>query len=337
MNKNTSYSTLAAVAMAFAFALVPAGNASALTISPPYFDYTLNPGDTMLDTIKLYNENTTTMTFYPTLRNFTYKSGDETGTPEFYPPDQNPDGTGLAQWIKTDLKPVTLEGGGRAQVSFAINVPKDQAQPGGHYGAILFSTAPPQADGSVGLASQIGALILLRVSGDVKEDARLAEFGFANKQVWYNYRPIDMYVRVENDGNVHLRPTGDVFIKNWYGRQVATVKVNDEFSSVLPHSIRKYEFSWTGNAPLSTNGGFFAQLGNEWNNFGFGRYTAELVLTYGTHNQIIGDVRQFTIWPWRLMLVSGILLLVLIAFFTVGLKWYNRAVIKRYERMQNKR
>jgi hypothetical protein len=247
-------------------------------------------------------------------------------------PDDDKNGTGLAKWVKTDLQPITLEAGARENISFAINVPKENAQPGGHYGAILFATTPPKADGTVGIGGQLGCLMLLRVSGDVKEAGVITEFGFSDKKLWYNYRPIDMFVRFENDGNSHLRPTGNLFIKNWYGRQVATLKVNDKFASVLPHSIRKFGVNWEGKQRGDDKGGFISELKKEWNNFGFGKYHAQLVLTYGTKNQLVGADREFTIWPWRIMLVVALILVVAALIFFVGMKRYNEGVIKRYER-----
>src|SRR5262245_26654684 len=75
-------------------------SASALTVSPPTYSYTLNPGDPVRDVIKLYNESGETITLYPEVFNFTSKEGDETtGTPEFYPADEIRNGHELAPWI----------------------------------------------------------------------------------------------------------------------------------------------------------------------------------------------------------------------------------------------
>lgn len=311
--------------------LMPLASAKAITMSPLFFDYTLNPGDTVLDVIKLYNETDVDRTLYPLLRNFTYKEGNEDGTPEFYMPDQDPTGNALAQWITTDLNPIVIKANERVNVQFAINVPQNNVQPGGHYGAILFATQPPQDDGQVGIGGTLGELILVRVAGDVKEEARILEFGFDPKKLWYNYKPVDMYVRFENDGNTHLRPTGNIFIKNWYGRQVASIEVNGSFNSVLPHSIRRFSASW-GNKMITEPKGFYGKLKHEIRNFGFGKYKAELFLNYGSKNAVVSETREFTIWPWRTMIVVGVGLLLIVTLSWLWKKHYDKAVIRRYER-----
>lgn len=333
--KKQLYSLLGTAAM-IAGMLLPAAGAKAMTMSPLFFDYTLNPGDTVLDVIKLYNEGDADRTLYPVLRNFTYKEGAEDGTPEFYMPDQDPTGNALAPWITTSLEPIHIKAKERVNVQFAINVPQNNVQPGGHYGAIIFSTVPPQEDGSIGVGGQVGELILVRISGDVKEDARILEFGFDPKKLWYNYKPVDMYVRFENDGNTHLRPTGNVFIKNWYGRQVGSEVVNPSFNSVLPHSIRKFKFSWGNPLNGKEPQGFYNALKHEIRNFGFGKYTAELYLNYGAENKVVTDVRTFTIWPWRTMIVVALALIILVTLFVLWKKNYDKAVIRRYERSVKK-
>jgi hypothetical protein len=164
--------------MALALLLLPAGNAKALTISPPTFDFSLNPGDTVLDVIKIFNEAPEPITIYPILQNF--KAGDEeAGQPVFYGSDEDPDGTALAPWIKVDEHSMTIGAGERANLPFAINVPREGAQPGGHYGAILLSTQPPaETGGKVSIGQQLGVLVLVKVAGEVKEIGSIAEFGF---------------------------------------------------------------------------------------------------------------------------------------------------------------
>lgn len=316
-------------ALALTSVLVPFVAAQAVTISPPFFEYSLNPGDVVLDVLKIFNEDDAPITLYPVVMNFTHTEGDEGGTPSFYAADEDPNGTALAQWITiTNKGPIKLEPKQRANLQFSINVPADKAQPGGHFGTILLSTQPPPSEGgTVAIGQQIGALVFVRVSGEVKEVGNIAEFGFQKPRVWYNYLPVDFFLRFENAGNTHLRPTGNLFIKNWMGRQVAAVKVNEQFAGVLPLSIRRFEFGWRHrNNPEGAS-----ELWKEWHNFAFGKYTATLVVNYGADNQLVTDTRVFYVWPWRLLVIlSGGALVVLVLVMYL-MKAYNRAVIKKYE------
>ncbi|MDD5252218.1 MAG: hypothetical protein PHT12_06350, partial [Patescibacteria group bacterium] len=293
----------------FAAAFCLSRGAEAMTISPPFVDFSLNPGDTVVDTLKIYNEQPNAITVYPILQNFEAGT-EELGEPVFYDAKENRNGQALAPWITVDPAPITLEPQQRFSLPFTINIPKENAQPGGHYGALILSTTPPdQQGGAIGLHPEIGELILVRVSGDVKEIGGIAEFGFSKPKVWYNYKPVDFFLRFENNGNTHLRPVGNLFITNMFGRQVTSIEVNDGFKSVMPHSIRRFNFTW-GDKPSDTA----TELNKEWSGFGFGKYKAQLALNYGqTTNQIVTEERVFYIWPWRLMLIGGGGLVILLA------------------------
>lgn len=314
-----------------AMSFIPFAGASALTVSPPFFDYRLNPGDTNLDVIKLYNESSQEIKVWPILQNFT-ADDKEAGNPVFYDADKDPKGTALAPWIKVDPTPIVIPPLQRANLTFAINVPKDRVQPGGHFGAIMLSLQPPDAKEGVAVAGQIAALILVNISGDVREVGSIAEYGFKKPAAWYNYRPVDFFVRFENSGNAHLRPVGNVFIKDFMGRQVASLIVNPDFRSVLPQSIRRFDFGWAGYGSAEPSKSVWEEIKHEWNNFALGKYTATLVMNYGSKNQVVTDERVFYVWPWRLMALAGLLLLVLIILFrSVGRAW-KRSVIKQYEK-----
>ncbi len=310
--------------------LLPTG-AKALTISPPTIDHQLNPGDTVLEVIKVFNEDDKPITVFPLVENFTAGT-EEKGQPQFYPAEEDKDGTALAKWITVDTQPLTIQPMERTNLQLAINVPKD-AQPGGHYGAVLLSTTPPEERTGVGVASQLATLILIRVSGDVKEIGSLAEFGYAHPQVWYNYRPVDFFIRFENSGNTHLRPVGNLFIKDMFGRQVASIPVNTpDYQSVLPNSIRRFDFGWQGGPVAASDG----ELAKEWQGFGFGKYKATLVLNYGNEQKLIVDEREFSIWPWRILTIAGAGLLVLILLILVLGRLYNKSIIAKYKKMMDK-
>lgn len=300
----------------------------AMTVSPPNYDYTsVNRGDVIMDVIKLTNEGDTELTVYPQVKNFTFTEGDEgSGTPRFYDADKDPYGTAIGRWVKMELNPITLPPGGRTNVPFAINVPGD-ANPGGHFGGVIFATQPPNEVNAVNIGGQIGVLMMMRVEGDVKEAGVISEFGLKKPLPWYNYLPVDLFVRFENNGNVHLRPVGNVFVRDMTGRQVASLVVNENFRAALPGSIRRYDLSWAKTEGGENKSGIW----NEWNNFAFGKHTARLVLLYGADNKMLTSEVSFYVWPWRLMTICAGALLVLLFLLTVGKRAWERSIIRRYE------
>jgi hypothetical protein len=314
---------IAAVAASFALPFV----ASAMTVSPPTFDYDLRGGDTVLDVIQVVNDGDIAETVYATVVDFA-TDGSEAGTPRFLREGEDADGAGITGWITIDTAGQTMPAKGRGNFPFSINVPVD-AQPGGHYGAIILSTAPPtETISGIGVATQVAVLILINVGGEVRELGSVAEFGFHNPEVWYEHLPVQFFMRFENIGNTHLRPTGDLLITDWMGRKVATVPVNEGKSGVLPMSIRRYQFGWQKAGSDGTEPGLVREL----KNFAIGKHTATLVLTYGrTAPQAIMDERVFYVWPWRTMTAAGILVLLLLAALAWQQKRRARRIIARYE------
>jgi hypothetical protein len=308
--------------------------ADALTLSPPSYDYSsANRGDVFRDVVKIYNETSQEVTLYPAAMNFTYKEGDETtGTPEWYPASEDPHGTGLAAWVTYDKSPIVVPPGGRANLPFSIDVPPN-APPGGHFGGILLSNQPPDDTGVVAIGSQVGVLLFMRVEGDVVEKANIAEFGFVNPQSWYNHLPVDLFVRFENAGNVHLRPTGNLFISDWSGRQVKSIQVNEEFRTVLPKSIRKFNMSWVKKDGIENSSALY----QEWVNFAIGKHKANLVLAYGTDNKLVTANATFYVWPWRIMLITILALVAIVFILTFGKRSWEKGVIKKYEKRQARR
>jgi hypothetical protein len=135
---------------------------------------------------------------------------------------------------------------------------------------------------------------------------------------------------VKNLGSVHIHPQGFIIIKNILGKVVARIPANPANSAVLPNSIRRMETDWEKTPDQS--GGFFTQLGDEWKNFALGRYTATVDATYGSTNAALtGPATSFWVFPWRLSLLSVILVIALIFL----IRGYNGMVIKQAMRKKN--
>ena len=151
----------------------------------------------------------------------------------------------IKDWINT-IPEVTLKPGEQKTIDVTLSVPKD-AGPGGHYGVIRFTGTPPEVDSSaVSLSASIGTLVLVTVSGDVHEEASVAELYTSQngkKRSLFEYGPVTINTRFKNTGNVHARPSGTVVVTNMFGKTVDTFKFNEIKGNVLPQSIRRYENS----------------------------------------------------------------------------------------------
>lgn len=303
-----------------------AATANAVTIIPPNLEFSVQPGETITTKVKLFNESADTLTQYSSVANFVAK--DETGTPEFV---TETDVSDLASWMTVEPGPFNLSSGDRLEIPVTIAVPAD-AEPGGHYAAVFFSGQAPDAaaqQGQIGIAAKVGSLILVRVAGDISERATIAEFGSDGGETVYNRLPVDFVLRMQNQGNVHVRPTGTITIRNIIGGTTRELVVNPTLGAVLPASTRRFDMTWERTA-VDEKTSFFKEFANEWNNFAFGPYTANLVVTYGIANDKTATATySFWVLPWRVLLTSVILIILVIW----GISWlvgrYNMWIVKK--------
>ncbi len=264
-----------------------------LGISPQLLDVTANPGETIRNTFRLTNASAGSIEVVTTPKNFTPRG--EEGAVDLTVDDTD---FSLADWIVVSpSESVAIEPGKTQDYEVAISVP-ETAEPGSHFGSVVFQTVPPENDTANALVSQeIAPVILVRIAGDTTETAEIAEFR-AEKSVYSNEDSVQFYSRIENTGNVHFKPTAKITIENMFGSQVAELDV--ERRNVLPSSIR--------------------QLTTEWQPEGFqiGRYTATLSLVYGENDEIRVATTSVTFIPWQtivpIVLLVGIIIFVMVKF-----------------------
>src|SRR3989344_1389254 len=201
----------------------------ALTISPAKIFLSGDPGDTIETEMRVGNDLDKTATFYPVFERYTVRDGEE---PIFYP-----ENFGLPTWIETIPSELTVGPKETKSAVIKITLPKD-AEPGGHYAVIFWSTAPPKQKGGsgVGIITRVGALVFLEISGNITEGAEILDFKAAKKFV--RSLPIGFGYAFQNKGNVHLRPEGEVHIKNIWGKTAAILQANPAQATVLPQTTR---------------------------------------------------------------------------------------------------
>lgn len=264
-----------------------AGAKQGLVVTPPTFELSANPGDSVTNSIRVDNLSDATLRVSTVVKNF-IALGEEgqVGLTE------EESGFSLASWISVDPGEAQLIAKGSHTFRFTIRVPAN-AEPGGRFGSIVFKTdVQPVNDTGLAVGQEIGTLIMLRIAGQVSEKAHIT--AFHPQKTWQEHGPVTLETRVTNDGNVHLKPTGTITITNFLGRKVATIPV--EAKNVLPDATRKLGATWS-DRPL------------------FGRYTATVALQYGNQQTATAST-TFTIFPYRLVLLwLGIFLVIGVLLF----------------------
>lgn len=300
---------------------------NAVTISPPIIELDAARGDIINQTIKVRNETQDNVTYYLSAERFV--AGGEEGQPQFVGED-----IGLATWMNFPVDSITIPAGETVEIPFTIAVP-NFAGPGGHYAAIFLSTLPPEATtggSQISIATKIGTLVLVRIAGDIKENASIVEFSTTADT--FDSLPVDFRVRVENNGNVHVKPMGTILLKNMFGSVAGQVAVNEQGGNVLPDQIRKFEASWVKNPNAVGATTFWGKYRQQKENYAFGKYSGELTLAYGTAGKVLNSETNFWVIPWNIIIVNLIIVIIIIAILYFLVKKYNAWLLSKYSKAQ---
>ncbi len=303
---------------AFAATKDTSNNGQALEIAPPVIYLTADPGKTIKTQIYLRNVSKGDLIVSGTANDFV--AAGEDGNPKLLLNSDENDPYSLKDWV---VPPASLLLVPREikTMNVSINVPKN-ASPGGHYGVIRFTATPPELQGTgVSLSASLGALILLTVNGDIHENLAVKELSVnhdGHKGSIFESGPLNFVERFENTGNVHEQPTGQVVVKNMFGKTIGAVNVNVPPKSVLPNSIRKFEqpFDKTviGDKRL------------------FGRYTANMNVTYGKDKKVLTASISFWVIPYKMIAVAIVALIGLFFILRYSIRRYNRYILNRSRR-----
>lgn len=302
-------------------AAAPQTSGQALEIAPPVITLSANPGETIKTEINLRNISNTNLLVKSQINDFV--AAGEDGTPKLIleeTEEENPHS--MKKWVTPFANQVIVPRQIK-KLPLTITIPAS-ASPGGYYGVVRFTAAPPELkDTGVSLSASLGSLVLLTVKGKVAEKVSLAEFkvGKDGKDgTLFQSTPLNFKLRMKNEGNIHEQPVGSATITDMFGKKVALVNFNQPPRNILPGSIRKFE------APLDS-----ATIGSKKL---FGKYTADLRMEYGVDKQLVTSQLTFWVIPYTLV---GIIIAVLIGgffalrFFIIR---YNRSIIKKAQQLQ---
>ncbi len=313
-----------------------------VTVSPVFLDLTASPGDTINQKFRVRNNTSSPIDLAVSVDKLISKGENGNVVPAARGAED-----GYLSWIKFDKDTVTAAPREWTDLTFKIEVPKEAAF--GYYFAVHLSQkagAQKPGEQAAKLLGEVVFPILLNIkSPNAKIDAKLAEFkasSFVNE-----YLPINFVTRIRNDGNVHVAPRGNIFIRTLGAKDLAVLDVNPGAGNILPGGIREYDASWddgfmvntpltdaSGNIKTDKDGKPITQLTFNWDkltHLRIGKYTADLILVYdnGTRDVTIEGTTTFWVIPYK-MIAGGIIGLIVFFFiFRFFLKRYIAAQIKK--------
>ncbi len=296
---------------------VSSNEAQGLQISPTRQEFNASRGDVLTINMKVMNVTASDLVYSTSVSDFSAK--DESGSPSINNDDKLGENASVRTWVET-IPSFKLTAHQTLELTAKVTIP-DNAEPGGHYGVISFSGSSPELQGTgVGLSASTGMLLLIRVNGDVVEKAELSSFFTANngnQTSFFENAPVSFVTRITNQGNIHIKPTGKIEVRDMFGGITQQIDVNADSSNVLPDSVRKFE----------------SKLSDK---FMLGLYTANLTLGYGTTGQALTSTISFWVIPYKIIL-AGIFVIGTVIFVAKKMiNSHNQKIIERYKNASKK-
>ncbi len=289
----------------FAFAQPAAG----VAISPALIEEALDPGQEKDYVLTVQNKEAVDRTFFFSTKNISDVT--DTGQPIFAKDINEVTGMELAKWIELAQTEMTLAPNEKGFLNFKMRLPQD-ASPGSHFGGVFVSVEPPDIESSgAAIAYEVANIISIRVSGDVNETASIRQF--STDKYFYGSKNVEFDIRIENPGNVLVRPIGPLEVRNMLGQKVESLIFNENQAAVFPGRTRDYDMKWEGQG------------------LGFGRYEAVVSAVYGEYNgkKTISSTVSFWILPMSIIgpALGALAFLLLITFVIVRI-YINRTLAK---------
>lgn len=303
-----------------------------VTVSPVFFDLSSNPGGEISEKIRIRNNTSSPIPIKLEVKKLT---GDVNGDLTL----RNTSDDNSLSWISfangSTLVAKPLEW---TDVPFTINIPKSAAY--GYYFAISFTadSNSPFAKTGARITGAAAVPILLNVRKEgAKAEAKIVDFS-TNLPV-YEYLPVDFNVTLENTGNIHVLPHGNIFLSDGSNKDLAALSVNPNAGNIIPNTKRTFNVSWSdgfivkepviegGQVKLDKNGNPVESIQINWDkltSFRIGKYTANLILVFdnGTKDVSLQSTISFWVFPWKALLV--------ILLITIGIILVIRFVLKAY-------
>lgn len=292
-----------------------------LVVSPLPINLTADPNSTVSAQLKIKNNGTENETIQIGLMKF--QAFGEEGKPKLLDRGKTDD---YFDWVKFDPQTFDIAPNEWKTIKMTVEVPPSAAF--GYYYAVTFgrkeddSGTGPRSTKIIASAATM-VLLEVRVPNAIR-DLEVTEFSTSQKV--YEFLPTDFEIKLNNKGNVHMVPRGNIFIDGQGTKDVAVLSFNEYGGNVLPGSKRVFTTAWIDGFPVyqdrtdgqkiitDKSGKNISDL--KWDfsrvmKLRWGKYTANLLLTYddGTRDVPVEAKLTFYVIPWRILAVGGTFLI----------------------------
>lgn len=257
-----------------------------LSIQPVKISETIQPGATISGEILLKNVSDVPVRVEVSTKDFIPVEGAD--SIQFV--SRAPGVTTVADWITIESSSEFQFAIGESRsIRYTITAPPD-AEPGGHFGVMLFKATDLVQEGTLKVGTQVGMLVLIAIPGNQLEKGKIHDFtapGFIQRG------PVTFGIKFQNTGTVHFEPRGVIEVRNLFGQKIADVPIDG--TVVLPGSIKTLSETWEVS-------GLF-----------IGRYTASAIVVDGEGNEL--TTKELAFWAFPLWYAASFFFLLVVFFF----------------------
>jgi hypothetical protein len=302
LNKKITLLLAVFIALFFAF---PKQNlfAQALNIgtAPASEKLTLQPGEKYEGEIVVWNLSEKTSTYNIFVRGFR-QIENQPGTAIMYTEEEEERALySAAPWVTVSKQKVDLIPNRNEKIFYEINVPEDATK--GEYTVIIafISEDVQQQLGSTAAFTSLssGTPILVKVGQDFAENAELLQFD--TDRDWYEEPNVKFFTRINNLGDTHITPIGEIVLTNIFDQEVGKIVFNESAQSILRDNSASYETLWDYGSFLSKD-----------NKIILGPIKADLILMYRNFQPGFAPLTattSFWVIPWKYILLLLIIII----------------------------
>lgn len=212
-----------------------------------------------------------------------------------------------SSWIKVNKDSIELVPNKNEKILYEINVPKNATKGEYHAMISLISENYVKSNDTATLTNvSSGMPILIRIGDNFVESAELLTFK-TSKNI-YEKPSVLFTTIINNTGDTHISPTGEIILTNIFNKEIARIKFNANSQSLLRDNTGNYTTQWTD------------KLITENKQLAVGPIKAELIVTYRELQPGFAPLlaqTSFYIIPWKYILLFAITIALIVVLVKV--------------------
>ncbi|MFA5633788.1 MAG: hypothetical protein WCY00_00085 [Candidatus Dojkabacteria bacterium] len=224
-----------------------------------------------------------------------------------------------SSWVTVSREEIDLVPNKNEKIFYSIDVPLG-ATKGEYYVIIAFLSETEYENIGTAAFTVLGSgtPILIKIGDEFVERAEL--ISFETDRNFYEFPNIKFETKLNNIGDTHITPMGDILLTNIFNQQVGTITFNAARQSILRENTGIYETDWDYGSFLTTDRKLI-----------LGPIKADLMLTYRASQPGFAPLTaetSFWVLPWKYILIAILVITVIIII------WVNRRKRKKEERKE---